>query len=320
MVVIHGLVVGVDGSHHQAAIRHDAYNGMPAMTMTFAIDPNGAQPKAGDRISGLLDDATDPPTLNVITDVAPQGAQTPQPYVPVLRPGDTVDDATFVDERGRARTWRDFRGHPTVVSFIYTRCRDARMCPLVSAKFGRLQQLVPRNARLIEFTLDPTYDTPAVLARYGALFDQRDPPWTLATGDPSTMLAISKSFGVGIPSRTATTIVHTEAVGILNADGTVRTIVFGNEWRPSEIADEVRVADGFRGPPLAAALLDLRSFLGAAAHACGLVDSDNRFRPAMVAVDVAGALIFIGAAFALLRSLRQNDTAQRAPRSRRKST
>ena len=70
-----------------------------------------------------------------------------------------------------------------VVSFVYTRCRDARMCPLVAAKFARMQrQLRGTPIRLVTVTLDPGYDTPRVLARYGAAYGADPARWLLVTG------------------------------------------------------------------------------------------------------------------------------------------
>ena len=54
-----------------------------------------------------------------------------------------------------------------ILSFIYTRCPDPTMCPLVTLKFGRMVPLLAGTPiGLLEVTLDPAYDTPPVLRRY----------------------------------------------------------------------------------------------------------------------------------------------------------
>ncbi|HTX59882.1 MAG TPA: SCO family protein [Verrucomicrobiae bacterium] len=304
MLVLHGTVLGVDAARHQATIHHEAFGGMPAMTMTFTIDPKGKSVRPGDRVAGTVDENTYPWSIRVLSASAapPAGAA---PFVPLLRPGSIVPDANFVDQAGRALSWRNFRGHTTLVSFIYTRCRDARMCPLVSAKFEAMQSLLPSNARMIEFTLDPAYDTPAVLARYATLFGAHDPPWTLATGDEETMRDIALAFGIGVAARTETTIVHSEALAIVNADGTVRTIVGGNDWRPEEVVAEVRDAEGLQSNPWDRFLLGARAAVGAVGRACGAVSADGHLRPTILFIDGACLIALAFGAFELARALRR---------------
>ncbi len=303
-VVLHGIVASVDPAHAQATIRHEAFDGMPGMTMTFSLDPRGVrQLTTGDRVAGTVDETTEPWTLRVTADAAGPAQPLQAPFVPLLHAGSIVPDAAFVDQRGRARSWRDFRGHTTIVSFVYTRCRDTGMCPLVSAKFAAMQTLLPRNARMIEFTLDPRYDTPAVLARYGAEFGAQDPPWTLATGDPTTLRDVALEFGVGVAARRADTIVHGEALGIVGRDGVVRGVVDGNAWEPEAVAAEVRQAEGLASNPWDRFMLGVGGALGAAARGCGAVDSEGRVRPFVLAIEGAGVAVLLFVALQFARSL-----------------
>jgi cytochrome oxidase Cu insertion factor (SCO1/SenC/PrrC family) len=71
----------------------------------------------------------------------------------------------------------------SIVSFIYTRCPDPRMCPLVTAKFARMAKLLDGTpVHLVEITLDPGYDTPAVLRAYARAAGADGDRWTFATG------------------------------------------------------------------------------------------------------------------------------------------
>jgi protein SCO1/2 len=244
---MHGVVIGVDPHAGTAVIHHQPFGGMPSMTMTFAVaNGKAATLRAGEKVSGDVDTSHDPWLLHVgwVGQPPPVVDTGAEPQVRVLQPGDAVPDANFIDQNGIARSWRDYRGQQVVVAFIYTRCRDATMCPLVSAKFEQMQPLLPAGAHLIEFTLDPVYDTPAVLRRYGAMFGQIPSRWTLATGDATTMATIAGEFGIGIASHTDTTIAHSESLGIVDASGRVSKIVFGNTWQPEEVVAAVRDASG----------------------------------------------------------------------------
>ncbi|MDX2010164.1 MAG: SCO family protein [Myxococcaceae bacterium] len=71
----------------------------------------------------------------------------------------------------------------SVVSFLFTRCRGP--CPLITARLQRLGvQLADEPAvRLISISVDPDFDTPAVLAAYAARFDAAPDRWRFLTGD-----------------------------------------------------------------------------------------------------------------------------------------
>lgn len=83
--------------------------------------------------------------------------------LPVLYP---VPAETLTDEAGASRALDDFRGRATVYAFIFTRC--AGVCPTMMASMKSLAAEVPRGAavRYALISVDPEYDTPAVLAEY----------------------------------------------------------------------------------------------------------------------------------------------------------
>lgn len=189
-----------------------------------------------------------------------------RPYVPVLRVGDAVPTVALVDQRGRPFDLAA-PGRTSVVSFVYTRCRDARMCPLVAAKFARLQQAlrgVP--VRLVTITLDPVYDTPPVLARYGAAYGADPAVWSLVTGAPGVVDELVARLGVSAERPRPGEILHTEAAIVLDADGRVARTVEGADWLPDDLAAEARSVAGLPRSPL----LRLRLWLSTSASAlCG---------------------------------------------------
>ena len=94
----------------------------------------------------------------------------------------------FVDQTGRLVSLSDLKGQTTILTFVYTRCHDLNICPAISGKFAYLQhQLDPERFHLIEITLDPLYDSPAIMARYGDQFAANPRVWWLLTSRPSTV-------------------------------------------------------------------------------------------------------------------------------------
>jgi protein SCO1/2 len=102
------------------------------------------------------------------------------PYIPdwgVLPP------FTLVDERGQPFTEEALDGHPTIVSFLFTRCDT--ICPVTTAKMQMLQEKtfdLRDRIKLLSFTVDPTYDTPARLTAYAQKFQADPTRWRFVTG------------------------------------------------------------------------------------------------------------------------------------------
>ena len=96
---------------------------------------------------------------------------------------------------------------------------------------------------LLGVTLDPAFDTPAVLRVYGESmlkgsngFDQ----WTLATGTPAQVQNVARFFGVGYRADGGL-VTHTLATAVIGHDRTrVMRVFESNSWRPDEVYDVVR--------------------------------------------------------------------------------
>ena len=218
-------------------------------------------------------------------------------FVPLLHEGDAVPSLPLVDQSGRAFSFERFRCDAVVLSFIYTRCADPRMCPLVSAKFEQLQRRIgAAPIRLVELTLDPRFDTPAVLRRYGRAFGQDPARWTLATGAPATLDELAARMGVASEWTKPGTLVHTEALIVLDGNGVVNRIVDGNSWTPDDVLALAGAAAGERPAPLAQIVL----WLTAAVERCG---GGSGSLNVLEAVALFAAMAAAIGAF-LLRSLR----------------
>lgn len=183
----------------------------------------------------------------------------------------------------------------TVLAFIYTRCADPSMCPLVTAKFGRMTKLLGDTpVRLLEVTLDPAYDTPAVLRRYGRAVGADGVRWTLATGEPGAIAAFAERSGLFVDRPRPGLILHTEAV-LIARNGILENTFTGNDWTAGEVAAEARSVATLPSNPLARFALRL---YGGVVRTCGAALSSG-FSPIMLlslvgAIIAAGALLFAG--------------------------
>jgi cytochrome oxidase Cu insertion factor (SCO1/SenC/PrrC family) len=169
----------------------------------------------------------------------------------------------LVDMNGQAV---DLEHGVTILSFIYTRCPDPRMCPLVTAKFGQMARLLTgMPVHLLEITLDPAYDTPAVLRAYGRAAGADGDRWTLATGQPSALAAFAERAGLYVDRPRPGVILHTDAV-LIARDGLLERTYGGNDWTAAGVAAEARSIATLPGAPIARFALRL---VGGVVEVCG---------------------------------------------------
>jgi protein SCO1/2 len=82
----------------------------------------------------------------------------------------------------------DLRGHPWVVNFIFTHCSGP--CPVMSTKMAELQDLLPKDVRLITFTVDPDRDNEDVLTDYAQRFEADPSRWFFLRADKPTLYTL----------------------------------------------------------------------------------------------------------------------------------
>jgi len=290
---LHGVVLAVTPKTGEAIVRHDAFGSMPAMTMPFRIVPRerAAQLQAGATIDADVDMKTEPWTLSHVTSTSGQpltSDMTPLRRVKPLKIGDPVPDTAFVDQNGKPFRMSELRGGDVVLSFIYTRCQDARMCPLISAKFRRLQeQSGKRNLHLVEVTLDPAYDRPPVLARYARTFGADPKRWSIVVGDAEPTLDFAAQFGITAFATPEQGIIHAENTVLIGPDGRIGSMLTDTAWLPAEILAQIDASHGIGGNPIARLNLWLSS---AAVAMCG-----NSVAGFSGLADLAVVLVIFGA-------------------------
>jgi protein SCO1 len=250
---LRGLVLGVLPATGEVVLRYDAFLNLPAATTMFKVEPASLvrRLKAGERIAGTADADEHPWLLrnvsvlgkeDILTDDAGAAASAGTlRNVEHLKTGSLVPATRFLDQDGRPFSLRENNGRRAIVAFVYTRCRDARMCPLISAKFAQLQEkLRADDVRLVEVTLDPVYDRPGVLARYGKEFGADASRWTLATGDPEQVLDFAAQFDVTAFPDPRVGLIHAERTVLVDRYGVVRQLIDETAWTPDELVAQLR--------------------------------------------------------------------------------
>ncbi|MDQ3198841.1 MAG: SCO family protein [Verrucomicrobiota bacterium] len=249
-----GIVRGFAPDHSTAQIEHENIPGfMPSMTMPFEVrdEKEIADLKIGDAISFRLNVTDRDSWIDRIKQVnsATVHLPTPSPSASSVKServheGDVMPAFSLLDQQREPLTLENFRGHPFVLTFIFTRCPIPNFCPRMSQNFSELQKAIktmsgpPGETRLLSISFDPANDTPAVLKAY-AQNEGADPAiWTFATGDPAEIQKLTKAFSVLVQPEQGT-ISHGLATALVGKDGKIEKIWRGNAWKPAEVLQEL---------------------------------------------------------------------------------
>lgn len=181
-----------------------------------------------------------------------------------LKVGDQLPTTSFLDQAGKPFSFTDWRGGYVVFAFIYTRCKDARECPLTSAKFGQLQTRLGPTTHLAEITIDPEYDRPGILASYAKTFHFNRVE--LLSGDPNAVMDFAAELGVSAFADPTYGFIHNENTVIVDPQGKISEMISESSWTPDEI--ESVIAHDEKRPSNPIARLDL-ALSEAAVAVCG---------------------------------------------------
>jgi protein SCO1 len=163
-----------------------------------------------------------------------------------VKQGDAVPAFSLTAQDGRAFTAADLRGRLTAITFVFTRCPMPEFCPLIVKRFQQVQRAVEpdhalKDVQLISVTLDPAFDTPAVLDAYAKAVGAKPERWKFVTGDPAQVTRLTTAFSVHVEPN-GVLIDHTLATAIVDRDGRVVAIWRGNGWSVPEFVDGLRRA------------------------------------------------------------------------------
>jgi protein SCO1 len=142
---------------------------------------------------------------------------------------------TLTDHTGGRTSLAGLRGMSVLLFFGYTRCPD--VCPLtLSALRDALQAAgaTEEDARILLVTLDPSHDTPEILAAYVRNFG---PAVTGLTGGEEEIRALLGAYGIHAEGAhgESTSIGHTSAVFGIDSAGMIRVLL-----RPEAPREELR--------------------------------------------------------------------------------
>ena len=251
-------ILAIDQARQELIVNHADIPGfMPAMTMPYKVRDadllKGRTP--GELIAATLVVEGSDAYLQSIRHEGLAALPDKRPAVramDVLDVGEPVRDGELIDQRGTRRTLGDWRGQVLAVTFVYTRCPLPNFCPLIDRHFADVQEQVRWSSdlrgrvHLVSVTLDPEYDTPAVLMRHAGQLKADPAVWTMLTGSREQVETFASQFGVSVTREhpQSTEVVHNLRTAVIDGSGRLVTILSGGDWQPSALIAEIRNARG----------------------------------------------------------------------------
>ena len=150
----------------------------------------------------------------------------------------------LVDQDGATLSSESLKGQVWIASFFFSRCPS--VCPTQQGDFKKILDHVAdlespdkKPIRLVSFSVDPAFDTPAVLQAYATKFAAPKDLWTFATGDEAALkeLLVKRMFidvGEKVPlpgNPEVFDIGHVQKFVLIDQNGDVR-----GYWNTDELA------------------------------------------------------------------------------------
>jgi protein SCO1 len=250
---LQGQILAIEPARNEVLIRHGAIAGfMPAMTMPFTVKDGGllSGKEPGDLVTATLVVTDLNAHLSSLTRTghAPIEAPAAASNTPhILLPGEPVEDAPLVDQQGKPRPFSGFKGHRVAVTFSYTRCPLPDFCPLMDRHFAAVQKALAgekdlSDVRLVTATLDPEFDTPAVLSQHAERLKADPAVWTFLTGEPAAVTTFALQFGIFTERDlgTGANLTHNLRTAVVDADGRIVKVHSGRDWTPADLVADLK--------------------------------------------------------------------------------
>ena len=248
-------VLGKSETTQQITVSHGNIPGfMPAMTMHYLVkDAQGFQEvQLGDLITASVVGDIDDCWLEHLKIKDKNGRGSVSSLAPrTLLSGELVPDIPLTNQDGKALHLAEFKGKAVLITFIYTRC-PFQICPLISSNFAAIHRELAKtpqdlaNTHLISISLDPEYDTPPIMRKYGLSYLANDPTgfehWDFVSTTSGDLRKIATAFGLEYFEYKDNREAHSEDTVLLATDGTVTENWPGNGWDTSDMVSALRKA------------------------------------------------------------------------------
>lgn len=170
-----------------------------------------------------------------------------EPFVATdITGADFARDFRLLDHHGKTRTLADFKGKAVLLFFGYTHCPD--VCLTMLSGLAMAQKRLGEDAARVQVlfvTLDPSRDTPEILANFVTYFDK---DFLALYGDESAVARTAKEFKVTYAkhdtgSAAGYLLDHSAGVYGFDPDGRLRVLI-NHDAELASIVHDVKLLIG----------------------------------------------------------------------------
>ena len=157
--------------------------------------------------------------------------------------GTIAPDFKLTDQFGKTITLSQFKGKPTILTFLYTHCPD--QCPLTAEKLHAVMLNLgsqAQNVAVLAVSTDPQRDTIAAATTFSNAHRMLN-YWHYLIGTHAQLSPIWSSYAVyAAPTPTANggTVSHTTAIFIIDKQGRER-IFLGDDATAAQITADLEI-------------------------------------------------------------------------------
>jgi protein SCO1 len=248
-----GRVVSKVPATHTLVVDHENIPGfMAAMTMPYEVservDLSGVEP--GDRIEARIVVKPDQRYwLDKVTVIDSTHRENFAKETKPLYPGEEIPDVELLNQNGKTVRLSDFRGKTVLLTFIYTRCPMPTFCPRLSSLFASVDKELAQDAKdydrtqLVSVSIDPKFDTPPVLRKYGLAYLGGDPKgfahWSFTVPTRENLKKLAEAFAL-VYEEEDNQIAHSMSTVLIDPAGRLVKEWTVSDWTAAEAVAAIR--------------------------------------------------------------------------------
>ena len=150
-------------------------------------------------------------------------------------------DFRLKDQFGRQISLSQFKGHPTVLTFLYTHCPD--VCPLVADKLHIVVQSLGKDAphvAILAVSMDPKGDTISAALNFSRVHKLVN-SWHFLVGTLNQLAPVWSGYTVDAQAATsAGTVTHSTFVYVIDKEGRER-VLLDDDFTSTQLTSDLKI-------------------------------------------------------------------------------
>lgn len=150
-------------------------------------------------------------------------------------------DFRLKDQFGKPVSLSQFKGRPTVVTFLYTHCPD--VCPLVADKLHTVVQALGKNAphvAILAVSMDPKGDSISAALNFSRAHKLVN-SWHFLVGTFNQLAPVWSSYTVDAQAATsAGTVTHSTFIYVIDKQGRER-VLLDSDFTPTQLTSDLQI-------------------------------------------------------------------------------